>query len=149
MFGLSRLSFERLDGVHPQLVFILQEVLSTCVIDFAIPEFGGVRSDETQNKMFERGSSKSDGYVVKSRHQICESTGYGMAVDIVPLVNNKGTYDPVPVAIAGSAIMTLGNALYRNQIVDYKMRWGLTFGSNEFKGWDGCHFEFIEHKKNV
>lgn len=144
MFHLSRLSRTRLEGVDPVLIFIIEQALIYSPVDFAIPRLGGVRTERQQYDLFKKGLSKCDGYKIKSKHQVNLNSYeqlYGLAFDVVPLVNGAISYDPVHVAIVGSAIMTTAQMLLSDGQVPRKLRWGLTFGSDEHKGWDGCHFE--------
>lgn len=79
-YPFSKSSLSKLIGVHPDLVdfaFILADV-----IDFKIVY--GIRTDPEQHSLFLEGKSSKDGYEEKSSHQV-KSTGYGHALDILPL----------------------------------------------------------------
>jgi peptidoglycan LD-endopeptidase CwlK len=67
-------SKERLEGVHPDIVRVLNSVIK--YYDITILE--GVRSMERQIELYNSGASKLDGVIRKSNHQT------GKAVDISP-----------------------------------------------------------------
>jgi peptidoglycan L-alanyl-D-glutamate endopeptidase CwlK len=69
------------------LVRAVNEFISVTPIDFCIIDNGGFRTAKQQNELFLRGASKLDGYKHRSYHQL------GLAVDLVPWVNDKPTWD--------------------------------------------------------
>ena len=74
-FALSARSLQRLDGVHPDLVAVVQRAIEITEIDFTVLE--GVRSIERQRKLYASGASKT----LNSRHLT------GHAVDLAPYVD--------------------------------------------------------------
>lgn len=76
-FSLSKTSRQRLQGVHPDLVAVIERAIQISDIDFTVLE--GVRSVERQRELFNSGASKT----MNSRHLT------GHAVDIAPYVNGK------------------------------------------------------------
>ena len=66
MYKLSEASKERLEGVDSRLLEIIDLALTISKIDFGIPRDGGIRTPEQQNKLFNDGLSKCDGYEKKS-----------------------------------------------------------------------------------
>lgn len=81
MFSFGSKSQERLKGVHPKLVQVMQEAIKESPLDFSITE--GVRSVERQKELFESGKSQT----MRSRHIS------GHAVDIAVLVDGKITWE--------------------------------------------------------
>lgn len=79
-FVLSRRSIERLAGVHPDLVAVVELAIQHTPVDFTVVE--GVRTLARQRELYERGSSKT----MASFH-LPQASGYGHAVDLAPLVN--------------------------------------------------------------
>ena len=76
-YKLSQKSLERLNGVHPSLIFIVNAAIDTQIMDFSVNE--GVRSIDRQKELVSKGASKT----MKSKHLI-QSDGYGHAVDLYP-----------------------------------------------------------------
>lgn len=83
-------SIKKMNGVHPDLVNIMQDALQTTPILFVITE--GVRTTERQEKLYRQGRkvpgtivTNCDGVKVKSFHQI-RVANYGCAVDLYPYI---------------------------------------------------------------
>ena len=76
MAKFSNKSKEKLKGVHPDLVKVLELAITYTEQDFSITE--GVRTKEQQAIYVRTGKSKS----MNSKHLI-QSDGYGHAVDVV------------------------------------------------------------------
>lgn len=71
-FEFSQRSRDRMKGVHPDLVAVMELALSRSPIDFTILE--GVRNADRQKKLVERGASQTE----NSRHLT------GHAIDVAP-----------------------------------------------------------------
>lgn len=80
-FELSTRSRKRLEGVHPDLVSVMELAISRTDIDFTVLE--GVRSKARQAELVSRGASKT----MNSRHLT------GHAVDIAPLISGNVSWD--------------------------------------------------------
>jgi len=80
-FALGQRSKERLSGVHPDLVKVIEEAIKESPLDFSISE--GLRTKERQKELFDAGKSQT----MNSRHIT------GKAVDIAVLVDGKVTWD--------------------------------------------------------
>lgn len=130
-FQLSQTSIERLNQVHPDLIRLVTESIKVSPIDFGIPQYGGLRTATEQNSLFKKGVSKADGFNKKSKHQT------GRAVDVFAFVNGKASWDNVHLAMIAGVILSKANEL------NIPIRWGGTFGSDDFNGWDMPHFELI------
>ena len=130
-FTFSKRSMNRLQQVDQRLQELMLSAIGFSPIDFGIPEFGGLRTEEEQQQLYKKGLSKCDGYKIKSYHQT------GNAIDIYAYVNGKASWDKIHLAIIAGVI--LGEAKRMN----LNVRWGGTFGSDTFKGWDMPHFELI------
>jgi peptidoglycan L-alanyl-D-glutamate endopeptidase CwlK len=70
-----------------ELKTAVKDFINYTPIDFVVIESGGLRTAELQNALFKKGYSQLDGYKYKSAHQS------GLAVDIVPWVNNEPSWD--------------------------------------------------------
>lgn len=85
-FILGKRSADNLVGVHPKLVEVVKRALELSAVDFTVIE--GVRTPERQKELYAQGRTVPGKIVTKSlvsRHFVNESTGFGHAVDIVPL----------------------------------------------------------------
>lgn len=85
-FILGKRSTDNLVGVHPQLVAVVKRALELSQVDFTVIE--GLRTKERQAELYAQGRTTAGKIVTKSlvsRHFVNEKTGFGHAVDIVPL----------------------------------------------------------------
>lgn len=82
MFALGTTSRKRLQGVHPDLVRVVERAIQITEVDFTVLE--GLRSLATQKAYFASGASKT----MNSRH-LKAPNGYGHAVDLGALVGGK------------------------------------------------------------
>lgn len=71
-YVLGKRSKERLEGVHPDLVAVVERAITISKVDFTVLE--GVRSVARQRELFNKGASKT----MNSRHLT------GHAVDLAP-----------------------------------------------------------------
>ncbi len=113
LFRLSAKSLERLDGVHPDLVAVVEFAIRVSPVDFGIPRTGGVRTREMQRSLVDSGKSGT----MRSRHLT------GHACDVFAYVNGKATWAPVHIMKIHAAFEAAGNAL------EVPLRWG--------GNWDG------------
>jgi peptidoglycan L-alanyl-D-glutamate endopeptidase CwlK len=81
MFSFGNRSKERLNGVHPDMVKVMEKAIKESPLDFSITE--GLRTKERQQELFSAGKSQT----MNSRHLT------GKAVDIAVLVDGKVTWD--------------------------------------------------------
>lgn len=80
-FKLSQRSKDRLQGVHPDLVKVVERAIQLTTVDFAITE--GLRTMARQNELLAKGATKT----LKSRHLT------GHAVDLVAWVGGEARWD--------------------------------------------------------
>lgn len=83
---LTKTSIQRLNGVHPNLQAIV--LLAALQADFPFNVSEGIRSKERQQQMFKEGKSKT----LKGKHLV-QSDGYGHAVDLYPLTDDRKAVD--------------------------------------------------------
>ena len=118
-FKLSRRSLARLEGVHPDLVRVVNLAIELTEVDFGVTE--GMRTIEKQREYVARGASKT----MNSRHLT------GHAVDLVAYIGAEVRWDwPLYHKIA-DAMKRAANSL------GVPIVWGGDWAS--FK--DGPHFE--------
>jgi len=130
-FKLSQTSLSRLHGVNDKLIEMIQSAISKSPIDFGIPKDGGLRTSEDQYQLFLNGVSKCDGTNKKSYHQS------GNAFDVYAWHKGKASWDKVHLALIAGVILAESKSMGLN------IRWGGTFGSDSYHGWDFGHFEII------
>jgi peptidoglycan L-alanyl-D-glutamate endopeptidase CwlK len=80
-FSFGNKSKERLSGVHPDLVKVMEEAIKESPLDFSITE--GLRTKERQQELFSAGKSQT----MNSRHLT------GKAVDIAVIKDGTVTWD--------------------------------------------------------
>lgn len=114
MFKFSQRSWERLAGVHPDLVFILEQSLMNSPIDFGVTE--GLRSLERQEELVAKKLSQT----MNSKH-LKQEDGWGHAVDLVPYADGKPSWDWDHILQMASAIQT---TVVVNQPMVPAIRWG-------------------------
>ena len=130
-FKLSQRSLARLNGVDDRLIELIQNSIAKSPIDFGIPPYGGMRTPEEQRELFNTGKSKCDGYSIKSNHQT------GKAFDVYAYHLGAASWDEIHLSIIAGVILSEAKRMGLN------IRWGGTFNSNDFKGWDYPHYELI------
>lgn len=81
MFVLGRRSRKNLEGVHPDLVRVVERAIQITKQDFTVIE--GLRTQERQAQLLRQGATRT----MNSRHLT------GHAVDIVPWVNGTISWD--------------------------------------------------------
>lgn len=87
MFQFSGSSLARRHGVNQKLIDVSDRALEITLIDFGIPEHGGLRTEAEQRELFEAGKSQLDGYRRKSYHQT------GRALDVYAYVDGQASWE--------------------------------------------------------
>ena len=123
MYKLSSRSLGKLEGVNPVLVDIVKRAIELTKVDFGV--IFGVRSLETQKKLFESGRSQT----MKSKHLI-QPDGTAHAVDLMAYDGNDPSweivmYDDIADAMKAAAKET-----------DAKIRWGAAWNIDSITDWD-------------
>ena len=81
MFKFGQRSLDRLKGVHPDLVKVMEEAIKESPYDFSITE--GLRSPERQKQLYDQGKSRT----LNSRHLT------GHAIDFAVIKDGKVVWD--------------------------------------------------------
>ncbi len=123
-FALSQRSKDRLKGVHPDLVKVIEEAIKESPLDFSISE--GLRTKERQKVLFDEGKSKT----MNSRH----ITGH--AIDFAVIKDGEVTWDFKYYQLVADHIKAVAKAL------DVPIVWGGDWKS--FR--DGPHVELNRSK---
>ena len=142
-FRFGTRSLANLRNVHPTLVEVVHRALGLSTVDFAVVE--GVRSIERQRELWAKGRTAPGPKVtwtMKSMHMV-QVTGYGHAVDLLPLNTVTGKLDWAfsrGFYVVGAA---MGKAAEELGVV---IRWGYDWDGdgvlNEKGEYDGPHFEY-------
>lgn len=136
-FKFSKKSAERMKGIDSDLILIMYESIKYSVIDFGIPEHGGLRTAGEQNKLYQNKVSKCDGIKDISRHQ------NGFAIDFYAYINGMASWNKVHLALVASNILSTAKRLKKEGKIKCDLKWGGEFGSKSFHGWDACHIEIV------
>jgi peptidoglycan L-alanyl-D-glutamate endopeptidase CwlK len=123
-FALSQRSKDRLKGVHPDLVKVIEEAIKESPLDFSISE--GLRTKERQKVLFDSGKSQT----MNSRH----ITGH--AIDFAVIKDGEVTWDFKYYQLVADHIKAVAKAL------DVPIIWGGDWQS--FR--DGPHVELNRSK---
>ncbi len=139
MFKLSKLSKHNREGVDDCLIKISDLAITTTLVDFGIPRDGGLRTAETQNRLFRSGSSLADGFEIKSMHQV------GHALDFYAYVGGKASFEQPHLAMVATAFLQAAAQLKEPLLWGglWKPRPRLFVGNIQY-GWDMCHVELIK-----
>ena len=85
-FNLSNRSRNKLDGVHPQLVAVVEAAIKLTKVDFGVTY--GVRTLAEQEKLVAAGRSQT----MKSKH-LKQDDGYCHAVDLMAYVDGEACWE--------------------------------------------------------
>ena len=123
MYKLSSRSLGKLEGVNPVLVDTVKRAIELTKVDFGV--IFGVRSLETQKKLFESGRSQT----MKSKHLI-QPDGTAHAIDLMAYDGSDPSweivmYDDIAYAMKAAAKET-----------DAKIRWGAAWNIDSITDWD-------------
>ena len=123
-FKLSQRSRKRLEGVHPELVAVVNQAILITPIDFIVTE--GLRTLARQRELYRAGATKT----LNSRHLT------GHAVDLAPWVGGTVRWDwPLFHKLADAMLDTA-------EAMKIHLVWGGTW--TRFP--DGPHFELSRDK---
>ena len=139
-FVLGKRSKDNLVGVHPVLIQVVVRALELSPVDFFVD--CGVRTPERQAELYAQGRTKPGPIVtwtLKSNHFVNKRTGFGHAVDLIPLPvdwKNLKAFDAVATAMFQAA-----------KELGVKIRWGKDWNMNGVPGergeTDSPHFEIV------
>ena len=138
-YSLSRRSRERLNGVHPSLIALIDYALLDSPFDFGIPRDGGARTEQRHRELYAIGRTIDTHkakvtWTLNSKHRI-QADGYGHAFDIYAYVDGKASWKLKYIDAIGKHILKCADEL------GVKVQWGITVkGIHKDKG----HFQLIE-----
>lgn len=111
-FKFSRTSLNRLNTTNRDIQRVAMRAIEITVIDFGIPQYGGLRTASEQKYLFDQDKSMCDGYEKKSYHQS------GNALDFYAYVDGKASWDTEHLALVASAFLQAASEL------GIKLEWG-------------------------
>ena len=123
MYKLSSRSLGKLEGVNPVLVDTVKRAIELTKVDFGV--IFGVRSLETQKKLYESGRSQT----MKSKHLIQED-GTSHAVDLMAYDGSDPSWDIVMYDDIADAMLMAANQ------TGAKIRWGAAWHIDDITTWD-------------
>lgn len=133
MFSFGKNSLDKLKGVHPDLVRVINKALGYGVLDFAVVQ--GVRTKAEQEKLYAQGRD-TEGPIVtwtKDSKHIAQYDGFGHAVDLVPFVKGKIDWIDLP------NFYLLGALMFRAAMETHaEIVWGGFWTQKDYP-----HFEII------
>lgn len=138
MWKLSERSKQRCVGIDSRIIEVCDLALQMSPIDFGIPEYGGLRTEEQQNKLYLDHKSRCDGIRKKSYHQS------GNALDFYAYVDGAASWDEYHLTQVAAAFLQAASEL------GYKLQWGGHFRplkKSEYgtdRGWDMPHIQLME-----
>lgn len=115
MYALGLKSKQELQGVHPDLVRVVERAIALTKQDFAVHD--GLRTHEEQVEYVRRGVSRT----TQSKHLIQPRDGFGHAVDLVPYINGKLRWEWEPIYVIAEAVRKAGDDL------KVRIKWGGTW----------------------
>lgn len=144
MYKLGSKSIKKLSGVHPDLVKVVKEAITTSEVDFGV--VFGVRTAAEQHELYLKGRTKpgsivtyKDGYKNKSNHQPKED-GYGYSVDLAVWTGVTYDWNDIPkYRLVAKAMLDAAKKL------GIKIRWGADWdmdgSTSDERFLDWGHFE--------
>ena len=124
-YRLGKKSRRKMIGVHPYLAFAVEKAIQISDVDFGVVD--GVRSMDRQRKLVKQGKSKT----FNSYHL------YGLAVDLVPYINGRYTWDD------DGAFEMIEEAM-KEVIEAYNLP--IEWGYDKW-GWDKPHWQMTGYRK--
>ena len=124
-FSLSSRSRGKLEGVHPDMVAVVERAIELTKVDFGVTY--GVRTLEEQKRLYESGRSQT----MNSKHLLQDDTSYSHAVDVVAydgsdVVWEINVYDDICDAFKKAAEMH-----------GVSIKWGAAWSEGDIRSYSG------------
>ena len=127
MFKLSGRSINKLEGVKPELVEVVEKAITLTKVDFGVIE--GLRTEEKQKELVAAGVSQT----MLSKHLT------GDAVDLMAYVNGRGCWE---LNVYDEIADAMKEAAYE---LDVMIRWGAAWNIKDLALWEGTAEEALNH----
>ena len=124
MYKLSSRSLGKLEGVNPLLIDTVKRAIELTKVDFGV--IFGVRSLETQKKLYESGRSQT----MRSKHLI-QADGTAHAVDLMAYDGSDPSWDIVMYDDIADAMKAAAKE------TGAKICWGASWHIDDITKWDG------------
>lgn len=123
MFRLGARSKKRMVGIDPRLIEIVERAIQITVLDFGVPEYGGLRTTDDQALLFARNVSKADGVNDRSNHQD------GNALDFYAIDpdTGKASWEIPHLALVACALLQAASEL------GYRLKSGVLWGRGPYR----------------
>ena len=123
-FKLGNRSKQKLEGVHPDMVAVVERAIELTKVDFGVTY--GVRTVEEQEKLVASGRSQT----MKSKHLI-QDTGYSHAVDV-------GAYDGSDVVWEINVYDDICDA-FKEAAIEHgvAIKWGAAWSEGDIRTYEG------------
>jgi len=123
-FRLSQRSLDRLEGVHPEMVAVVERAIQLTEVDFGVTQ--GVRTLEEQKANVAAGRSQT----MRSKH-LLQDDGFSHAVDVVAYVGpdvswELNLYDDICDAFKEAA-----------EEVGCSIKWGAAWSEGDIRSYPG------------
>lgn len=123
-FRLSQRSLDRLEGVHPEMVAVVERAIQLTEVDFGVTQ--GVRTLEEQKANVAAGRSQT----MRSKH-LLQDDGFSHAVDVVAYVGSDvswelNLYDDICDAFKQAA-----------EEVGCSIKWGAAWSEGDIRSYPG------------
>ena len=123
-FRLSQRSLDRLEGVHPEMVAVVERAIQLTEVDFGVTQ--GVRTLEEQKANVAAGRSQT----MRSKH-LLQDDGFSHAVDVVAYVGSDvswelNLYDDICDAFKEAA-----------EEVGCSIKWGAAWSEGDIRSYPG------------
>lgn len=146
-YALGTASRRNLEGVHPNLIKVVERAIALSRVDFRVIE--GVRTPARQKQLYAQGRTKPGPKVtwtLNSNHFVKSATGFGHAVDLLPAPYDWVLEDPKNTPAMDDSFALVAAAMYQAAAeLGIRIRWGANWdGDNQWreKGEsDNPHFE--------
>ncbi len=146
-YVLGANSRAKLEGVHPDLIRVVERAIALSRVDFRVIE--GVRTPERQRKLYAQGRTAPGPKVtwtLNSNHFVKPATGFGHAVDLLPAPYDWKLEDPKSTPAVDDSFALVAAAMYQAAAeLGVRIRWGANWdgdGQWREKGeTDNPHFE--------
>jgi peptidoglycan L-alanyl-D-glutamate endopeptidase CwlK len=148
-FNLGENSREKLKGVHPNLIKVVERAIQISRVDFRVIE--GVRTPARQKKLYAQGRTAPGPKVtwtLNSNHFIKSATGFGHAVDLLPAPYDWELVDPKATPEMDDNFALVAAAMYQAAAeLNIRIRWGANWDGDtkwrEKGETDNPHFELV------
>lgn len=131
-FRLSQRSLSKLEGVHPDMVAVVERAIEITTVDFGVTQ--GIRTIEQQREYVRTGKSQT----MNSKH-LLQADGYSHAVDVIAYIGSDiswelNLYDNIADAFAQAA-----------RDLGVSIKWGAAWNVPDITKWNSTMEDAMMH----